>query len=358
MKKLQFLALDNPSQSALESASLDKASLKSKIAISQLEATCESEYQQIVIVSSLDIELANKLYLNLKDVNRPMLIYPAEEDMSDAVKLLLISNILLIPIKNSSLLKMDICESIEALDSLLLTSHNKDDINLEEVDFEYIIQAGVLNYLHIATATDTFQALNKIINRPKVKFFKSKLVLVTLTIDKDTSYSEFTKELETLYLKVNSECDLLYQIRKKQSSEHQVKIALLQSVKIDMVGIFQVEIERCETYMEKMAVIIDNFYIGYLTADEANTLAINNQLFLSDVNSFYSLIYKKDEVTIKLMENLRTTEDKAEQIKFIAKVLHEGVVVYAFIEEICSIYTIDIQDVVSVAERLVSENTE
>jgi hypothetical protein len=355
MRKLQFIALDEIASKALDLIEIEDVTCKLTIAPSELVSSYVSEYQQIIIISKLDFEIAQTLFVALKNAIKPILIYPEKEQMTPEIKLLLLSNIALFPVKNSSLMRIALSEYIEALQVILQESDKEDDIDIDDAEYNMIFAPSKFNTIIIDSAHSIKTAAFKSINHSTEVIRKADTVLFTCELDPDSSIIEFSEALQIIEDRLNRDTLMFIQMKSDISIQKQAKIYLIYSVPVNMADIIQKEIDEQSTYLFKLATISDNFNDGYIDSDIANMLAKHNAIDLHDLAEFYKIFYEAKNAMLVLMNDLqdKNLNDKEE---LISKAVFQNNIDSDYLETLVDIYHLDRDKILGIVEEMSTES--
>ena len=353
MRRVQYLALDDTAEDALASLKHIGNSECKRVSLTELASTCVLSYQQVIVMSKLDYEIAQKLVIALEHAKHPILMYPKEEQMTPAVKLLLLSNIALFPVGNNSLMRLSFSACIEGLQATLEPRESKDSITLSEEDLAAVLRPSSFHTMYVGEETTAIKTVVGAYNRPNHILKKAQVHLCTFVIDPNSSLVEFSTALDLLSTHVDADAYLMFQTIEDRVMINRTKMFLLSSTEVPLSEVVQAEVDSKESYLQKLVSITDNFSNGYIDADEANALATANDIVLSDLNDIYTYLYQAKDELVALMHALRKEGVEVEtKEQRVAQAVFEDVINIDYLEEVAMDHKLSTDKIMERVARL------
>ena len=357
MRPLQFIALDDVAANALSLIEVTEPTRKENIELIKLEYTCISEYRQVIVVSHLTNEITFNIISALTNAKEPLLLYLKESDaISYAEKMLLVSNIALIPFTNDSLLHVTLGEHIDAIHTILTLDQNEDNIDIREKDIKELLPVAAFNYLYISEGNSAYKTVSNILNRVDTHFKHTQSVVCTYCYKEEVT-ADYLNALERLQFTLPADAGCYLQLRQNEKLSG-IRLLMINSVPTDMMHVVQTEVESAITYMEKLATILDNYDDQFITDDEANALATNNDLALSDLNALHKILFYSKEKLINLMKSLQDkTLSAHEKEEIIAKEAVDDIIDKDYLNEMVVLYHLEMDAVLEKISHMQAEET-
>ena len=113
----------------------------------------------------------------------------------------------------------------------------------------------------------------------------------------------------------------------------------------------QEEITECDTYLQRVAVIVDAFAEGSITGEEADTIADKNALAKQDLGAIYNVTYEQQAEIVTLMRMIQDEKiSDTRKIEAIADVVINESVDTNVAEEIANMQKLSIDEILSVIQ--------
>ena len=113
----------------------------------------------------------------------------------------------------------------------------------------------------------------------------------------------------------------------------------------------QEEITECDTYLQRVAVVVDAFAEGSITGEEADAIADKNDLAKQDLEAIYNVAYEQQAKVVTLM---RMVQDKkisdTQKIEVVADVVINESIDTNIAEEIAKMQKLSIDEILSVIQ--------
>jgi hypothetical protein len=330
MKKIQFIAIDEVANQALDIATLLETSEVLKVDKGKLSQSCVSEYQQIVVVSKLDIDIATVLQDTLENVKYPIVIYPEQAELSDELELLLNTNIILVSVKINSLVSVELSKVVKSLESIL-SSGNENEITADEDDIFSILSPHSINKLYFSQAKNaqlaTMRAVSQIKHLSTVNG-----IICQFHIKPDLSLMEISDAMDILDNKTHEEAGIIFQTRENNMDDN-VELIICVSNYYSFTPLIQKNIDEASTYLLKTAEIVDRYADGSISGAEADELGEQNGIHLNDLENLYNLAYTYPRALIEFMKDIRDDE--------ISDMNRESLIAQAVIDDYIDINILD-----------------
>ncbi len=113
----------------------------------------------------------------------------------------------------------------------------------------------------------------------------------------------------------------------------------------------QDEITECDTYLQRVAVIVDAFADGSITGEAADALADKNDLAKQDLEAIYDVAYEQHAeivILMRMMQDENITDTR--KIEAIADVVINESVDTNVAEEIAKMQKLSIDEILSVVQ--------
>jgi hypothetical protein len=356
MKKIQFIAIDEVANQALDIATLLKSSEVLKIDKEKLAQSCVSDFQQIVVVSELDMNVATLLSETFEEANHPIIVYPEQFELSNALKLLLETNISLVSVKIDSLTSVEFSKVIKALETIL-SDGNENEINADEDDIFSILKPHSINRLYFSQAKNAQLAIMKILN--KIKYLNSADgVICQFHIKSDAPLMEISDAMDILDYKTHDEAGILFQTRENKTTNNAESIILVNN-HYSFAPMIQKNIDEASTYLLKTAAIVDKFADGTINSEEGNELGEQNGIHLKDLEYLYNLAYSYPNALIKFMKELRDDEiSDTTREKLIAQAVIDDYIDIDVLDELILTYKLSENGIIKNIENIQSTQQE
>ena len=359
MQPLHYFAVDDIAAKALRQANAPKSDARHYLSPGDITRALPTGARPIVVASKLDEALAATLENVLKKSHHPILLYPDDYKFDRPLKRLLKSNIILIPIENDSLMHVSLIKNIEALHTIMTPTDEEEDYSLAEEDLNALFIPGALNALWIAEAGNAVRAVYGIVNRPRMAFKETDAVLCTFVSDPNVSLLEITDAVKLLESRVHEMTHVLYQVRPSSAMQRRVRALLIVSVPVELPFVVQQEIDQVQTYMQRLAVIAENLYDGFLTKEEADELAFSNRIDLEDLDNFVRFFLRGKQDLVKLIRALRSPRMTGDlRQRLIAQAVIDETIEVEFLDELAHTYRLNIGEIEMLIDRLKQEKKE
>jgi|GEM_PF-5166563 len=356
MQPLHYFAVDDTAAKALRQVTTLRDEQRHYVPPRDLDSHAGGHPRPVIVASKLDDALSASIEKALKKARHPILLYPDDYKFDKPLKRLLKSNVILIPIENDSLMHVSLIKNIEALHTILTPSDEEEDYSLAEEDLDALFIPGALNALWIAEAANASRAVYSIVNRPRMAFKETDAVLCTFVSDPRITLHEITEAVNLLESRVHEMTHVLYQVRPAKAMRQKVRALLIVSVPVDLPYVVQQEIDQMQTYMQRLSVIAENRYDGFLSVEEAEELAFSNRIDPDDLDNFLRYFIRSKDELLKLMRSLRSprlTTDLRQRL--IAQAVIDETIEVEFLDELAHTYRLNIGDIEMLIDRLRQE---
>jgi hypothetical protein len=191
------------------------------------------------------------------------------------------------------------------------------EIAVDHKDIYTVISRGTVTEFYQNSGTHVSTVVMNTLNTPE-GFSDVSGAYILYEVHKDLPIMDIAEGMDIVENILSEESSIIFGIRNTHTNLKHVKITCMISRNVDFQHILQHEINESETYMDKLAVIVDAFAEGSVTGDEADFLAERNNLDLKDLKNIYTIAYTQPAETVKLMQMVRdeniTPQKKEEAI--------------------------------------------
>ena len=314
---IQVIALDKISHQALDLAELKKFDDMIKIEPEQLASVTITDYHQIVVLSELNENIMDKIVEELSQLVEPIVIFPTTAKESDHVKQLLLMGVRVVYSYADSLVAVSLSQTLKILESVFYGNGSEMEIEVDHEDIYEVMGRGTLTEFYEDSRSQVSVATMNALNIPE-GFSNVSGTYILYDIHEDLPMMQIAEAMKIVENKMPEDSGIIFGTRNTHTNMKYIKVTCMISRYVDFKHIIQQNINDSETYMEKLAVIVDAFAEGSVTGEEADLLADRNNLARKDLSTVYAVAYTQPIETVKLMQMLRddnfTRERKEEAI--------------------------------------------
>jgi len=178
------------------------------------------------------------------------------------------------------------------------------EIAVDHEDMYAVIGGGTLTEFYEGSGADASVTTMKALNVPE-GFSDVSGAYILYDIHEDFPIMEIMEAMEIVENLLPEDSGIIFGTRNTHTTMKYVKVTCMISRTFDFKRELQQKIDDGETYMDKLAVIVDAFAEGSVTGEEADFLAERNSLDKKDLNTVYTVAYTQPIETVKLMQMVR-----------------------------------------------------
>lgn len=344
---LQLIALDEQAHQALDFAKLTKFDQIIKTEPKQLSRVMVGGYRQMLLLSALDADTAQELARALREAEDPIVILPETLQDSEEVRALLARGVRVV-FSPASIVAASLSRTLNILESFFYADGSKTEIAVDHKDIYEVLQKGTVNAFVESSGIDISATMLKLFNTPKSLHDVCGIYML-FTISPDFPLAEISKAMDIAETEVPEKAAIILGTRHSGKNARNVAITCLVSRYFDFQNQVQEAIESRDTYLEKASVLVDAFYNGEITGEEANMIGERNGLSPQDLESIYKLLYLRPEETIALMRMVHDEEvSTARKIEAVADAVIDDIVDLGVVEEIMLHNKLSVDEVLSI----------
>lgn len=345
---IQLITLDKVAHQALELAGVTKFAQIDQTEMSRLSSTMIADYHHIVVLSALSDEGVQYLLEALGQAEDPIVVLPDTLRETEEMKQLLLGGIRVVLSPTDTLVAVSLSQTLERVESLFYADNTEMEIEVDHKDIYVVIPQSTISEFYESVGTDVRTTAVRALNRPK-SFDDVAGAYVLYTIHEDHPIVEVVESMEIIEEKLHEEANVIFGTRNTPVHRESVKVTCMVSRYFDFKHSVQEEIETCDTYLQKIAVIVDAFARGEIAGDEADLLAERNNLSLLDLKAIYNVAYEQQTQTVTLMKMMQDENiSDTRKVEAVADVLIDESVDTDIAEEIAKMKRLSIDEIRSI----------
>ena len=352
---IQVIALDKVAHQALELAELTRFDETVKAEPKQLASVVIGEYHQIFVLSELNDMVMREIEEELSQAEEPIVLLPRTAKESASVKKLLIIGVSVIFSSSDSLIAISLSHTLKMLELMFYENGTEMEISVDHKDIYAVMGRGTLTEFYENSGAYISNTTANMLNVPE-GFSDVSGVYILYDVHEDLPIMEISEAMDILESKMPEESSIIFGTRNTHRNMKHIKITCMVSRYVDFLPSVQEKINDGETYIDKLAVIVDAFAENTISGDEANMLADRNNLDKKDLNTIYTVAYTQPVEIVNLMQIVRddsfTRERKEEAI---ADVLIETKVDADILSEIAMTKGLSIDNVLAISDAKSAE---
>ena len=314
---IQVIALDKIAHQALDLAELKRFDETVKIEPKQLASVAIGDYHQIFVLSELNEMIMEEMEEEFSQVEEPIVLLPNTAKESESVKQLLLMGVRVVFSSSDSLVAVSLSQALKMLELMFYENGTEMEIVVDHEDIYTVMGRGTITEFYENSGTHVSTTTMNALNVPE-GFSDVSGAYILYDVHEDLPIMEIGESMDIVESKMPQESSIIFGTRNTHTNMKYVKITCMISRYVDFKRELQQKIDDSETYMNKLAVIVDAFVEGSVTGEEADFLADRNNLDKKDLNTVYTVAYTQPIETVKLMQMVRddnfTRERKEEAI--------------------------------------------
>ncbi len=314
---IQVIALDKIAHQALELAELKRFDETVKAEPKQLASVAIGEYHQIFVLSELNDMVMQEIEEELSLAEEPIVLLPRTAKESENMKQLLLMGVRVVFSSSDSLVAVSLSHTLKMLELMFYENGTEMEIAVDYEDIYEVMGGGTITEFYENSGTHIAPTSMNLLNVPE-SFSDVSGVYILYDVHEDLPIMEIGEAMNIVESKMPEESRIIFGTRNTHTNLKYIKITCMVSRYVDFMPSVQEKINDAETYIDKLAVIVDAYAENSISGDEGNMLADRNNLDKKDLNSIYTVVYSEPREIVNLMQMVRddsfTRERKEEAI--------------------------------------------
>jgi len=347
---IQLIALDDTAQQAVDLAELTKFDQTLKSDLEKLSSTMISEHRQIIVLSQLTLDMADKLVGELSGAQDPIVILPDTVKETEEIKRLLLGGVRVIIAPSDTLLSISLSHALKIIESIFYGNGTENEIDTDHEDIYEVIRKSTITEFHESQGTELSMMMMKLFNIPQ-RLDDAVGVLILFDVHEERQIIEIAEAMDIAEEKLPKEAYILFETRNMVSDLQSAAITCLISRYYDFEGSLQKEIDASKSYLAKVSVIVDAHAQGILSGEEADFMGEKNGLDTGDLNSIYNLVYTEPAETVKLINILADEKIETDtKVEIVADIVIENSVNIDIVDALISAYSLSTDDILAMID--------
>ena len=345
---IQVIALDKAAHKALDLSELSKFDEVLKSDVIHVSSVAVSDYHQIFVLSEWEESIMDELTDELYRAKEPIVLLSDILQETDYLKRLLLTGSRVIFSPSDSLVSVSLSQTLKTLELMFYGNGTEMEIAVDHQDIYTILKAGTISEFYESFGSDMGTTMMRVMNVPK-RFNDVVSAYVLFEICEDFPIMEIAEAMNIVEEDIPEDSDIIFATRNTTTDENNIKITCLMSHYYDFVKSLQKEIQKAESYFDKVSVMVDAYAENALNGEEVEQLAKKNNLHMKDIEAIYRIAYRQPEEMVELL--LMMQDEKVHirrKIEAIADVVIQGNVNPNVAEEIAKMQKLSIDDILLV----------
>jgi hypothetical protein len=352
---IEIVALDSSAGQAIDLAEPIRFDNVIKTDLKHFSEKITHGYRQILLLSKLDTSIFSEIKDKLSKLEEPIIILPQQTKQSEEIKQLVLMGVRILFTSSENITMFSLSQTLRILQMVFYENDSDMEVSVNHSDIYEVIGKGTVTEFLEESGSNVSTVMMNTINTPK-SFSDTYGVITLFEISETLPLIQIAEALDIIEDVLPETSSIVFVTRNIQKKLKDIKITCMVSRYIDFTLSLQKEINNAETYMEKVALIIDAFASGIIDGEEADFIALRNDLAPKDLHAIFTVAYDTPSEIVNLMKHLR--EEKVsidEKEEALAKALVETSIDPDLIEEIAITHKLSTENILKIYDLLINK---
>ncbi len=346
--KIQIVTVDESARQAVGLASLSRFDKITFGETGGLAREIVAEHRVILVVSDLTVEVVQAIASEIASLDDFMIVLPGQERDEEILKHLILMGGRVVFGPSDTISSLSLSQTLQLLERVFYGNDTENEIAADHEDLYTVMDRGTLTEFHSETGSQIETVTTRVLNMPG-RLSDVCGATILFDIEEDFSILEVSEAMEIVERLLPEESSILFQTRNDKAVKEEVGVTVLLSRSIDFQKELQEQIDRSESHLEKIAIIVDAYAKGEIDGEKADHLALRNDISTRDLRSMYDLVYT---APMRTRELLRTISEKEipplQKEEAVADELTEDMIDTDLIEEIVRAFGLPMDEIVEI----------
>ena len=351
---LQVIAVDEVARQALEFAEPLGFDKRGFVEPDKLSQEIVAEHRVILVASELTEGLMSAISAEHSSLEEFMIILPESKRDEDMLRRLVLmgGRVLFSPSDNLTVLSLS--QALQMLEKVFYASDREREIEVDHEDIYMVMGRGTLNEYRVETGSRIETVTVRTLNSPE-RSSDIYGVMILFEVSEDFPILEIAEAMDSVEKLLPDDCSVIFQTRTRGVEQGSVKAVTFLSRYIDFEKRIQSDIDKSESHLEKIAVIVDAFAGGAIDGEEADHIAMRNDISAKDLKLIYNMAYEVPSRVTSLLYLLRDEKvSTVEKMEAFADELIDDIVDVDFLEGIARAFNLSVEEILEI-HRLKNE---